>query len=77
MEPTVGYGAIGHEEFAIEEMGLVFDDVYPDIDGGGDKFKEVERLTELEVDGYFEALDTTSVAETSDFFGISIGSIKQ
>ena len=77
MEPTVVGGAIGHKEFAIEGLGLVFDDVYLDIDGGGDKFEEVERRTELDVEGYFEAPDTTSVAEPSDSLRISIGSIKQ
>ena len=75
MEPTVSGGAICHGKFAIEWLGVVFDDIYPDTGGESDAFKDIQSGSKLKVGGYFKAPGTTSVGESSDSLGASIGSI--
>lgn len=52
MKPIIGGWAIGHEELAVEGLGLDSNDIYPDNDGGGDEFKEIHSGSELKVDGH-------------------------
>ena len=75
MEPTVSCGAICRGKFAVEWLGVVFDDIYSDTDGGSNEFEEIQSGSELKVDGDFEAPCTTAVGESSDSLGASIGSI--
>ena len=75
MEPTVSCGAICRGKFAVEWLGGVFDDIYPDTDGGSNEFEEIQNGSELKVDGYFVALGTTTLDESSDSLEASIGSI--
>ena len=56
-------------------MGVVFDDIYSDTDGGSNEFEEIQSGSELKVDGDFEAPGTTAVGESSNSFGASIDSI--
>ena len=57
------------KKFAVEWLGVVFDDIYPDTDGGSNEFEEIQSGSELKVDGSFEAPGTTSVGESSNSLG--------
>ena len=41
MKPTIGGEAIGHGEFTVEGLGLIFNNIYLDTNSGGDEFEEV------------------------------------
>ena len=41
MEPTVSGGSVCHGKFTVEWLGVVFDEIYPDTNVGGDEFEEV------------------------------------
>ena len=75
MDQTVSGGAISHWKFSVEWLGVVFDDIYLDTDGGSNEFEEIQSGSELKVNGYFVAPGTATVGESADFLGASIGSI--
>ena len=75
MDQTVSGGAISHWKFSVEWLSVVFDDIYPDADGGNNEFEEFQSGSELKVNGYFVAPGMAAVGESSDSLGASIGSI--